>query len=162
MPKLNQSFTEEQPRLFSAKGEILLFQTEDDKARIEVLVHGETVWLTLNEMAQLFQIHKSGISRHLKNIFETSELQRDATVANFATVQEEGERKVIRELEYFNLEAIIAVGYRVNSHRGTQFRTWATNQLKEFIVKGFVLDDARLKQAGNGSYFEERHWKRLM
>jgi hypothetical protein len=155
MPKPNQSFAEEQSRLLPSKGEILLFQTEDGKARIEVLMHGETVWLTLNEMAELFQIHKSGISRHLKNIFETSELQRDATVANFATVQEEGGRKILRDLEYFNLEAIIAVGYRVNSHRGTQFRTWATNQLKEFIVKGFVLDDARLKQAGNGSYFED-------
>ncbi len=137
------------------KGKFLLFQTEDGKTGVEVLMHGETVWLTLNEMAQLFQIHNSGISRHLKNIFETSELQRDATVANFATVQEEGGRKIIRDLEYFNLEAIIAVGYRVNSHRGTQFRTWATSQLKEFIVKGFVLDDARLKQAGNSNYFEE-------
>ncbi len=137
------------------KGEFLLFQMEDGEARIEVLMKGETVWLTINEMAQLFQIHKSGISRHLKNIFETSELQRDATVANFATDQEEGERKIIRDLEYYNLEAIIAVGYRVNSYRGTQFRTWATNQLKEFIIKGFVLDDARLKQAGNGNYFEE-------
>ena len=155
MPKPNRSFTEEQKSLLPSRGEFLLFQTEDDKARIEVLLHGETVWLTISEMAQLFQIHKSGISRHLKNIFETSELQRHATVANFATVQEEGDRNVLRELEYFNLEAIIAVGYRVNSHRGTQFRIWATNQLKEFIVKGFVLDDARLKQAGNSRYFEE-------
>src|SRR5476649_2805893 len=137
-----------------SKSAFLLFQTEDGKVQIEVLTHGETVWLTINEMAQLFQIDKSGISRHLKNIFETAELQRDATVANFATVQEEGERKVTRDLEYFNLEAIIAVGYRIQSHRGTQFRIWATNQLKEFIVKGFVLDDTRLKQAGNSNYFE--------
>ena len=145
----------ERKHVFPPKGEILLFQTETGKTQIEVLLHGETVWLSLNEMAQLFQIHKSGISRHLKNIFETSELQRDATVANFATVQEEGERKVIRDLEYYSLEAIIAVGYRVNSHRGTQFRIWATEKLKEFIVKGFALDDKRLKQADRDQYFEE-------
>ncbi len=145
----------ERNSLLPSKGEILLFQTEDGAARVEVLMQGETVWLTLNEMAKLFQVHKSGISRHLKNIFETSELQKDATVANFATVQEEGERQIVRDIEYFNLEVVIAVGYRVNSHRGTQFRMWATNQLKEFIVKGFVLDDARLKQAGNSTYFEQ-------
>ncbi|MFI5333593.1 MAG: virulence RhuM family protein [Chlamydiales bacterium] len=145
----------ERAHLFPPKGEILLFQTEAGQTQIEVLMHGETVWLALNEIAQLFQIHKSGVSRHLKNIFETSELQRDATVANFATVQEEGGRKIIRDLEYYNLEAIIAVAYRVNSHRGTQFRIWATEKLKEFIVKGFVLDDKRLKQAGKEQYFEE-------
>ncbi|HEX4839827.1 MAG TPA: virulence RhuM family protein [Rhabdochlamydiaceae bacterium] len=145
----------ERGSLLQSKGEFLLFQTEEATARVEVLMQGETVWLTLNEMAKLFQIHKSGISRHLKNIFETSELQKDATVANFATVQEEGMRKIVRDMEYFNLEVVIAVGYRINSHRGTQFRIWATNQLKEFIIKGFVLDDARLKQASNSTYFEQ-------
>ncbi len=145
----------ERHSLLPSKGEILLFQTEDAIARVEVLMQGENVWLTLNEMAKLFQVHKSGISRHLKNIFETSELQKDATVANFATVQEEGKRKIVRDMEYFNLEVVIAIGYRINSHRGTQFRIWATNQLKEFITKGFVLDDARLKQASNSTYFEQ-------
>src|SRR5947207_1805148 len=107
------------------KSEFLLFQTEEGKTRIEVLMQGETVWLTINQMAELFQVDKSGISRHLKNIFETSELQRESTVANFATVQEEGRRNITRNLEYYNLDAIISVGYRVNSIRGTQFRIWA-------------------------------------
>lgn len=136
-------------------GQILLFQAENGCIKVEVLLHNETVWLTINEMADLFQIDKSGISRHLKNIFDSAELQRDATVANFATVQTEGNRKMRRDLEYYNLDAIISVGYRVNSIRGTQFRIWATQQLKEYLVKGFCLDDQRLKQGGKGNYFEE-------
>ena len=136
-------------------GEFLLYQTEDGRSRIEVRLQGETVWLTINQMAELFQIDKSGISRHLKNIYESGELVQEATVANFATVQTEGSRSVRRELEHYNLDAIISVGYRVNSIRGTQFRIWATQRLREYIVKGFTLDDERLKEVGGGNYFDE-------
>ena len=136
--------------------EILLYQSEDGKTRLEVRLRDETVWLTINQMAELFQVDKSGISRHLKNIFETGELKLESTVANFATVQREGNRKIQRVLEYYNLDAIISVGYRVNSLRGTQFRIWATQRLREYIVKGFTLDDERLK-GGSGlvDYFDE-------
>lgn len=137
------------------KSELILYQTEDGKTRIEVRLQGETVWLTLSQMAELFQVDKSGISRHLKNIYETGELRIEATVANFATVQQEGSRSVQRALEYYNLDAIISVGYRVNSIRGTQFRIWATQRLREYLIKGFTLDDDRLKQAGGGNYFDE-------
>ncbi|MCK6558481.1 virulence RhuM family protein [bacterium] len=136
-------------------GEILLYQTEDGKTRLEVRLLGETVWLTLNQMAMLFQRDKSVISRHIRNIFEEGELQPERTVAKFATVQQEGDREVSREVEYFNLDVIISVGYRVKSHRGTQFRIWATQRLREYIVKGFALDDERLKQVGGGNYFDE-------
>ncbi|MFO7646031.1 MAG: virulence RhuM family protein [Desulfosarcina sp.] len=122
---------------------------------METRLQNETIWLTLNQMAALFGVDKSGISRHLKNIYETGELRRKATVANFATVQKEGDRSVSRELEHYNLDAIISVGYRVNSIRGTQFRIWATERLKEYIVKGFTLNDERLKEPGGGRYFEE-------
>ncbi len=139
----------------SSRGDLLLYQTEDGKTKIEVRLQDETVWLTLNQMAELFQVDKSGISRHLQNIYSTGELQFEATVANFATVQKEGFRSVQRVLEYYNLDAILSVGYRVNSLRGTQFRIWATQRLREYIIKGFTLDDDRLKQAGGGNYFDE-------
>jgi hypothetical protein len=136
-------------------GEILLYQTEDGRSRIEVRMQAETVWLSLNQMAALFQRDKSVISRHIKGIFSEGELERRATVANFATVQREGSREVARGVEYFNLDVIISVGYRVKSHRGTQFRIWATQRLREYLIKGFTLDDERLKQAGGGNYFDE-------
>ena len=139
----------------SARGELVLYQTEDGKTKIEVRLQGETVWLTLNQIAELFQVDKSGISRHLKNIYQTGELRTEATIANFATVQKEGSRSVQRTVEYYNLDAIISVGYRVNSIRGTQFRIWATQRLREYIIKGFTLDDERLKQSGVGNYFDE-------
>jgi hypothetical protein len=138
-----------------AKTEFLLYRTEDGNVTIETRMQGETVWLTINQMSELFGVDKSGISRHLKNIFETGELQPEATVANFATVQNEGGRNVSRELECYNLDAIISVGYRVNSLRGTQFRIWATRRLREYIIKGFAMDDERLKQGGGGNYFDE-------
>jgi hypothetical protein len=140
---------------FPEVGQFLLFQTETGDARVEVLLYNENVWLTSNQMAELFRIDKSGISRHLKNIFDSSELQRDATVAKFATVQMEGKRSLSRDLEYYNLDAIISVGYRVNTVRGTQFRIWASQRLREYLIKGFCLDDQRLKQEGKNSYFEE-------
>lgn len=138
-------------------GELILYQTEDGKTRIEVKLQDETVWLSLNQMAELFQVDKSGISRHLKNIYDTGELRPEATVANFATVQCEGPRSVQRMLEYYNLDAIISVGYRVNSIRGTQFRIWATQRLREYIIKGFTMDDTRLKEVNNigSDYFDE-------
>lgn len=136
-------------------GEILFYQTEDGQTRVEVRMSEETVWLSLNQMAILFQRDKSVISRHIRNVFEEGELARDRTVANFATVQREGGRAVTREVEYFNLDVIISVGYRVKSHRGTQFRIWATQRLRDYIVKGFALDDERLKKAGGGNYFDE-------
>ena len=123
------------------KGQILLYQTPDGESRIEVRLQGETVWLSLEQMTELFQRNKSTISRHIKNVFEEGELQPDTTVAFFATVQMEGKRKVERDIAYYNLDMIISVGYRVHSYRGVQFRMWATKVLKEYIVKGFALND---------------------
>ncbi|MBQ7671839.1 MAG: virulence RhuM family protein [Paludibacteraceae bacterium] len=137
------------------RGQILLYQTPDGVSRIEVKLQGETVWLTLDQMAELFQRNKSTISRHIKNVFEEGELRPEATVAFFATVQSEGSRQVTRDLAFYNLDMIISVGYRVHSYRGVQFRLWATNVLKEYIVKGFVLNDDLLKRAGGGNYFDE-------
>jgi hypothetical protein len=135
--------------------QFLLYQTTDGGIRIETRMQNETVWLTINQMAELFGVDKSGISRHLKNIYESSELNKNSTVAKFATVQNEGNRAIEREIEYYNLDAIISVGYRVNSIRGTQFRIWATQRLREYIIKGFIMDDERLKSAGGGNYFDE-------
>lgn len=133
-------------------GELLLFQTDGQGPQLEVRLYNESVWLSLNQLADLLQVDKSGISRHLKNIFSSGELQRDSVVAVFATTAADGKTY---QVEYFNLDAIISVGYRVNSLRGTQFRIWATERLKEYIVKGFTMDDSRLKEAGNNRYFEE-------
>ena len=137
------------------KGQILLYQTPDGVTKIEVTLQNETVWLSLDQMAELFQRNKSTISRHIKNVFEEGELQPDLTVAFFATVQTEGKRKVERDIAYYNLDMIISVGYRVHSYRGVQFRQWATSVLKEYIKKGFVLNDELLKNAGRGNYFDE-------
>ena len=137
------------------KGSIILYTTPDGVSKIEVTLQNETVWLTLDQMAELFQRNKSTISRHIKNVFEEGELQPDATVAFFATVQTEGKRKVERDIAYYNLDMIISVGYRVHSYRGVQFRQWATAVLKEYIRKGFVLNDELLKNAGRGNYFDE-------
>lgn len=134
-------------------GEMLIYQTEDGLTKISVSMHDETVWLSLDQMAELFQRDKSTISRHIKNVFEDGELQREATVAKIATVQSEGNRQVERAIEYYNLDVIISVGYRVKSKRGVQFRIWATKILKEYLLKGFAMDDERLKE--NGSKKEE-------
>ena len=137
------------------KGQILLYRTANGTSRIEVRMQNETVWLTLDQMAELFQRNKSTISRHIKNILETAELQADSTVAFFATVQAEGNRRVERTTAFYNLDMIISVGYRVNSLRGVQFRQWATSVLREYLIKGFALNDDLLKNAGNGNYFDE-------
>jgi hypothetical protein len=133
-----QKNTENQPG-----GEVLLYQTEDGQTRLETRMTGDTVWLSLNQMAELFHRDKSVISRHIRNIFEEGELHSDATVAKFATVQTEGGKSVSRDIEYYSLDVIISVGYRVKSHRGVQFRIWATQRLREYIIKGFALDDER-------------------
>jgi hypothetical protein len=132
-------------------GEIIIYQTEDGLTRINVNIQDETVWLSLEQMAELFQRDKSTISRHIKNIYTEGELIRESTVANFATVQNEGDRQVIRNIDYYNLDVIISVGYRVKSLRGTQFRIWATERLKEYMIKGFTMDDKRLKGNGGNS-----------
>ncbi|MFT8709924.1 MAG: RhuM family protein [Sporolactobacillus sp.] len=136
-------------------GEFIIYQTEDGLTKIDVNMQNETVWLSLAQMADLFQRDKSTISRHIKNIFDEGELQRNSVVANFATVQREGDREVEREMDYYNLDVIISVGYRVKSQRGVQFRLWATRILKEYIKKGFAMDDDRLKELGGGGYFKE-------
>lgn len=134
---------------------MIIYTTEDGLVKIETTFNSETVWLSLDQMSSLFQRDKSTISRHIKNIYAEGELVREATVANFATVQNEGGRQVERNIEYFNLDVIISVGYRVKSKRGVQFRIWATNLIKEYMKKGFVLDDDRLKELGGGGYFKE-------
>lgn len=133
-------------------GQIILFQTQGGDTKIEVRLANETVWLTADQMAELFQRNKSSISRHIKNVFESGELQRDSVVAEFATTASDGKTY---KVAYYNLDMIISVGYRVNSHRGVQFRQWATQVLKEYIIKGFVLNDELLKNAGHGNYFDE-------
>lgn len=137
-------------------GQFLVYQTEDGKLKLDVRFEGETVWLTQQHMAELFQTTKQNVSLHIKNLYEEGELGRAATVKESLTVRREGSRTVQRQVEFYNLDVIISVGYRVKSLRGTQFRIWATQRLREFIVKGFVLDDERLKNPDQPfDYFEE-------
>lgn len=131
---------------------IIMYTTEDGLTKIETTFEDDTVWLSLDQMAELFQRDKSTISRHIKKIFEERELQRNSVVANFATTAADGK---IYNVDYYNLDVIISVGYRVKSHRGTQFRIWAMGILKEYMKKGFALDDERLKRLGGGNYFDE-------
>lgn len=135
--------------------EILLYETDDGTTHLDVRLQDETIWLTQMQMAELFQKDKRTISEHIANIYEEGELNQAATVRKFRTVQKEAAREVSRDLTAYNLDVIISVGYRVKSHRGTQFRIWATQRLKEYLVKGFVMDDQRLKQTGGGNYFDE-------
>lgn len=136
-------------------GQIILFQTQGGETKIEVRLSNETVWLTADQMAELFQRDRSTIQRHIKRIYDEEELAADSTCAFFAQVQTEGRRQVERKIPIYNLDMIISVGYRVNSHRGVQFRQWATQVLKEYMIKGFVLNDDLLKNAGQGNYFDE-------
>ena len=140
------------------KGNIILYQTPDGQSKIEVTLSGDTVWLTADQMAELFQRNKSTISRHIKNVFEEGELQADMVVAFFATTTQHGAiigKQQTHQTAFYNLDMIISIGYRVKSHRGVQFRIWATNVLREYIVKGFALNDELLKRAGGGNYFDE-------
>ena len=136
-------------------GQIILFQTQGGETKIEVRLANESVWLTADQMAELFQRDRSTIQRHVKRIYEEGELKTDSTCAFFAQVKTEGKRQVERQIPIYNLDMIISVGYRVNSHRGVQFRQWATQVLKEYMIKGFALNDDLLKNAGQGNYFDE-------
>ena len=133
-------------------GDIIIYQTEDGLTKINVNIQGETVWLSLDLMAELFQRDKSTISRHIKNIFSEGELSPNSVVAKFATTAADGKTY---QVDYYNLDVIISVGYRVKSVRGTQFRIWATQRLKEYMIKGFAMDDERLKGNGGGNYWKE-------
>ncbi len=143
-------------KILQPYGQIIIYQTEGGKTKLDVRFHDETVWLTQKMMAELFQTTVPNINMHLKNIFEEKELEEKATIKDFLIVQKEGEREVKRKQIFYNLDAIISVGYRIKSHVATKFRQWATLQIKEFIVKGFVLDDERLKNPDLPfDYFEE-------
>lgn len=139
--------------------EFLLYTAPNGAVKVEVLLAGETLWLTQKRMAELFSVGVPAVSKHLDNIYESGELQREATVSVLETVQQEGARQVTRKLEYFNLDAVISVGYRVNSAQATQFRIWATQLIKEYIIKGFAMDDERLK---NGRYFGKDYFRELL
>ena len=137
------------------KGEIIIYQSEEGKTKIEVRLEDDNVWLTQKMMAELFQTTPQNITLHLKNIFEEGELQEDATCKDFLQVQTEGSRKVGRKQKFYNLDAVISVGYRIKSRIATKFRIWATERLKEYMIKGFTMDDERLKQLGGGGYWYE-------
>jgi hypothetical protein len=141
-------------------GEIILYQTEDGRTRVECRFANETLWLSQVLIAQLFEVTVPTVNEHLRNLFEEREVTRDRTIRNFRIVRREGAREVAREIEHYNLDAILAVGYRVRSERGTQFRRWATERLREYLVKGFTMDDERLKNPpspgpGLPDYFDE-------
>ena len=139
--------------------EFLLYTAPNGAIKVEVLLSNETIWLTQKRMAELFGVGVAAISKHLENIYESGELQREATLSVLETVQQEGARQVTRKLEYYNLDAVISVGYRVNSAQATQFRIWATALIKEYIIKGFAMDDERLK---NGRYFGKDYFRELL
>jgi hypothetical protein len=131
---------------------VILYQTEDGRTRFQVRLQEETAWLSQSQLAELFQTTKQNISLHLKNIFEERELTQNSVIKDYLTTAADGKNY---RTKFYNLEATIAIGYRVKSHRGTQFRQWATARLKEYLIKGFAMDDERLKQAGGGDYFDE-------
>lgn len=139
----------------STNSSIILYQTEDGNTNIEVHLEDETVWLSQAQISELFDKDKRTISEHINNVFREGELDENLTVRKFRIVQIEGSREITRQIDHYNLDVIISVGYRVNSHRGVQFRKWATARLKEYLIKGFVMDDERLKRLGGGKYFEE-------
>jgi hypothetical protein len=132
--------------------QIIIYQTEDGQTKVDVRMDNDTAWLSLNQLAELFQRDKSVISKHIKNVFTEGEFEVVSVVAKNATTADDGKTY---QVEFYNLDVIISVGYRVKSHRGTQFRIWATKRLKEYMVKGFTLDDERLKNGGQRNYFEE-------
>ncbi|MEL1263425.1 virulence RhuM family protein [Pseudoxanthomonas putridarboris] len=135
--------------------DLILYRTEDAQTRIQVRLEGGSVWLTQAQMAELYQVTVKTVSEHLQNVLAEGELEAERTIRKLRIVQIEGERQVRRQVDHYHLDAILAVGYRVRSARGTQFRQWATAQLSEYLVKGFVMDDARLKDPGGWDYFDE-------
>ena len=146
-----------EPGSASTSSEIVFYQTEDGRSRVQVRLDGGTVWLTQRLLGELFQKDVRTINEHIINIFDEGELEPEATIRKFRIVQTEGSRQVRRAIDHYNLDMILAVGYRVRSHRGTQFRRWATERLREYVVKGFVLDDERLKEGRmlGADYFDE-------
>src|SRR5574344_108450 len=147
---MNEGKMKEEPN-----GEILVYQNDDGSLNLDVRLQGETVWLNQLQLVELYQSSKANVSEHIKNIFEEGELTKEATVRNFRTVQIEGSRQVARNVECYNLDMIISLGYRIKSSVATKFRQWATARLKEYIVKGFALDDNRLKNLGGGNYWKD-------
>lgn len=137
------------------QGEIIIYESDGGLPRLQVRFSGETVWLTQKQLVELFDSSKANISEHIKNLFTEGELQEQATVRKFRTVQKEGNREVSRDIEHYNLDMIISLGYRVKSQVATHFRQWATARLNEYIVKGFAMDDERLKELGGGGYWKE-------
>ena len=137
------------------QGEIVIYQTEDGNTKVDVRFADETVWLTQNQLVDLFQSSKANVNEHIKNIYVEGELDQDSTVRKFRTVQTEGNRVVSRMVTYYNLDMIISLGYRIHSRIATQFRKWATARLKEYIIKGFTLDDEKLKNLGGSNYWKE-------
>lgn len=140
------------------QSEFLLYTSQSGEVKVDVLLQDETVWLIQKALCELFGVAKSTISEHITNIYDSGELERKATVRKIRTVQQEGNREVAREIDFFNLDAIISLGYRVNSQQATQFRIWATKILREYIIKGFAMDDERLKQGSTlfgKDYFDE-------
>lgn len=136
-------------------GEVILYQREDGAPYLEVRLQGETVWLTQQQIAELFGTTQQNVSSHLHNVYEEGELEEEATHKDFLLVRQEGSRSVRRTVSHYNLDAIISVGYRVKSGIATRFRIWATERLREYLVKGFTMDDARLKESGGGRYWRE-------
>ena len=134
---------------------IIIYQSEDGNTRIEVKLENETVWLTQQQLCDLYQTSRTNIVEHIQHIYEDEELEESATCRKFRQVRQEGSRMVERELPYYNLDMIISLGYRVRSRVATHFRKWATERLKEYIIKGFAMDDERLKQLGGGNYWKE-------
>lgn len=156
MTKINKKKPQSLENTFT---EFLLYKTPNNKVKVEIFLRDENIWLTQEKIAALFGVDRTVITKHLKNIFETAELKKEATCAKFAQVRDEGGRSVNREIEFYNLDAIISVGYRVNSTQATHFRIWATERLKEYIIKGFTMDDERLKDPRKifgKDYFDEQ------
>jgi len=142
-------------KIVNQNSEIIIFSTEDEKVSVDVRVENETVWLTQQQMAELFQSSRTNVVEHIKHIYEEGELDEIATCRNFRQVQKEGNRNVTRDIPFYNLDLIISLGYRIKSRIATQFRIWATQRLKEYIIKGFAMDDERMKNLGGGSYWYE-------
>ena len=139
----------------SENGDIIIYQTDDGLTKIDVKIENETVWLSQQQMAELFNTTKQNISLHIKNIYDEEELNESSTVKEFLTVQNEGNRSVERNVKFYNLDMIISLGYRIKSKIATNFRKWATERLKEYMIKGFTMDDERLKGNGGGNYWKE-------
>ena len=143
------------------KNEIILYETSDHSVKLNVNTDGDTVWLSMDQLTDLFERDKSTISRHIRNVFKEGELERAATVAKFATVQTEGDREITRYIEYYNLDVIISVGYRVKSQRGVEFRKWANKILKDYIIKGYAVNNKRIEQIGEVIRIMKRAEKQL-